>query len=229
MLHTVPDCSLDGHPIPVDRLPLLTSDEISRVVGLQQPGSVLEDARHYRWSYQKLSLEALRESACDGDEPEGGWKAMYLRQKQSDEAAVKSGSPEYAGRQECPLCAGSACRNVRPRRVRQTRGWGRPWSFLKRFAQHIIIRDLTRTNCSPGFASRFPESPGRPHLTIRPPGSRLNRRQQWCEQWASNSAIYPLFVVHEGGHHVLWDGHHRLASAFWHEVEEVWAFVGVPR
>lgn len=150
MNQTVPDCSLDGRPIPLDRLPLLTSDEISRVVGQQQPGSVLEDARHYRWSYQKLFLEELRESTCDGDEPEGGWKAMYVRQKQSDEAAVRSGSPEYAG------------------------------------------------------------------------------RQQWCEKWASASGMYPLFVVKEDDRYYLWDGHHRLASAFWHEVPYVWAFVGIP-
>ena len=151
MGHTVADCSLDGMPIPLDRLHLLTSDEIARVVGFQQPGSELNDARRYTWSYQKISLQDLRESTYDGEEPDGGWKAMYERQKESDARAIASGSPEYAGRQE------------------------------------------------------------------------------WCKQWASNSALYPLYVVDEEGHFYLWDGHHRLASAFWHGVEHVWAFVGLPR
>ena len=51
-------------------------------------------------------------------------------------------------------------------------------------------------------------------------------RQAWCAQWVKNTAVYPLCVVHEAGEYWLWDGHHRLASAFWHEVLEVMAFVG---
>lgn len=151
MSHTVADCSLDGQPIPLERLPLLTSDEIARVVGFQQPGPVLNNAQHYTWSYQQIPLQELRESTYDGEEPDGGWKATYERHRKSDAEAIASGSPEYAG------------------------------------------------------------------------------RQAWCETWASNSAIYPLYVVDEEGHYYLWDGHHRLASAFWHGVERVWAFVGVPR
>lgn len=51
-------------------------------------------------------------------------------------------------------------------------------------------------------------------------------RQAWCAHWVRNTALYPLVAVEEEGEYWLWDGHHRLASAFWHDAEEVAVFVG---
>ena len=145
------DCRLDGEPIQLDRLSCLTSEEIARVVGIQQPGGSLLDAKDFEWTYCAIPLEALRFCMEDGDEPESGWKAAYLRHEMADNEAVANGSPEYAGRQD------------------------------------------------------------------------------WCAQWVQNSAVYPLFLSCEDDRYWLWDGHHRLASAFWHDVPTVQAFVGVPR
>lgn len=148
---TDPDCSLDGQPVLLDRLPLLSSDEIQRMVANHSPDAHRTPARRYHWTFRSVPLEELRCSCDTGEEPDGGWKAAYLRHQASDLAAIKNGSPEYAGRQE------------------------------------------------------------------------------WCAEWAKNTARYPLCVVFEDGQYWLWDGHHRLASAFWHEIPSVMAFVGGPQ
>lgn len=100
MVTTVPDCTLDGSPIPIDSLASLTSAQIARIVGVQAPGGSNEDAAEYDWSFCCLDLESLRCCNEDGDEPDGGWKAAYLRHQENDALAVANGSPEYAGRQE---------------------------------------------------------------------------------------------------------------------------------
>lgn len=151
MKKTASDCHLDGTPIPLDQLCLLDSKTLAKIVGQQQPGEHLECSSNYHWSFQCLALEKLRYSNDFGEEPDGGWKQAYLRHAQSDETAVKNGSPEYAG------------------------------------------------------------------------------RQKWVQHWCQDTRIYPLYVVFEEGQYRLWDGHHRLASAFWHEIETVYVFLGVPK
>lgn len=95
------DCTLDGRRLLLSELPHLTSEDIAAIVGFQSPGGDIdEDASHYTWALFEVPLADLRACNEDGEEPEGGWKATYLRHQQSDQEAVASGSPEYAGRQE---------------------------------------------------------------------------------------------------------------------------------
>lgn len=95
---TVPDCSLDGAPIPLSALPTLTSTQLARIVGDQEPGGVPEQARDYFWAFERVPLERLRNCNEDGEEPGGGWSAAHLRHLKADAEAVAGHSPEYAGR-----------------------------------------------------------------------------------------------------------------------------------
>lgn len=55
-------------------------------------------------------------------------------------------------------------------------------------------------------------------------------RDCWIrDTWLANTACYPLFAVIEEDGLLLWDGHHRLAGAFYYEQAAVWALVGTPR
>jgi hypothetical protein len=152
MTTTVPDCNLHGDPIRLDSLHDLTSDQISEIVGVQDPsGDHLEQPGEYKLGFERIFLRDLRQCNEDGEEPEGGWKAAYLANEKSDRRAIEQGSPEYAGRQE------------------------------------------------------------------------------WLREWADNTAIYPIYVVFENGSYRLWDGYRRVAGAFWHDLNEVSAFVGYPK
>ena len=95
---TVEDCTLDGEPIELSLWPTLSSEALERIVGEQQPGSDLECADAYRWSFESIPLDDLRACTEDGEEPDGGWIATYARYLAHDQAAVDSGSPGYAGR-----------------------------------------------------------------------------------------------------------------------------------
>lgn len=95
---TCDDCTLDGRPLRIDQLAKLSSDDIASVVGLQMPGNDVDDADDYTWTYRIIDLNDLRRCDEDGEEPDGGWKAAYLRHQESDRAAVLGGSPEYEGR-----------------------------------------------------------------------------------------------------------------------------------
>lgn len=95
---TCGDCILDGRPLRIDQLPELSSDDIASVVGLQAPGNDVDNADDYTWAYQIVNLDDLRCCNEDGEEPDGGWKAAYLRHQESDRAAILAGSPEYEGR-----------------------------------------------------------------------------------------------------------------------------------
>ena len=100
LLATVSDCGLDGLPIPLDQLAIISSVQIANIVSTQQPGNGQDHADDYDWSFQIISIQDLRCCNEDGEEPDGGWKRSYLRHQESDRAAVSSGSPEYAGRQD---------------------------------------------------------------------------------------------------------------------------------
>ena len=100
MTHTVLDCYLNGVPLAKDELASLSSEDIAAIVGFQMPGDALEDTSDYAWSFEMLPLDLLRFSNEDGEEPEGGWKAAYLRHQESDREAVANGSIEYEGRAE---------------------------------------------------------------------------------------------------------------------------------
>jgi hypothetical protein len=52
-------------------------------------------------------------------------------------------------------------------------------------------------------------------------------RDAWIRQWILMSETYPLFVVAEQQGYRLWDGHHRLAGAFFHGAPKVWVLLGV--
>lgn len=100
MKTTVLDCNLDGALIALPTWPLLSSDELARIVGKQGPGDIEEDARDYEWRFEMVPLERLRFSSEDGEEPEGGWVAAHKRHLKADAEAVAGGSPEYAGRDD---------------------------------------------------------------------------------------------------------------------------------
>lgn len=55
-------------------------------------------------------------------------------------------------------------------------------------------------------------------------------RDDWIRNaWTHETSIYPLFLVKEGGEYRLWDGHRRLAGAFFYGLDRVCALVGTPR
>lgn len=95
---TVLDCSLDGRPVAVADWPRLSSEELARIVGFQEPGGSPESAGDYGWRFAVLPVESLRRSNQDFEEPEGGWAAAHQRHLASDRRAIAEGSPEYAGR-----------------------------------------------------------------------------------------------------------------------------------
>lgn len=95
-----PDCKLHNSLIPIETLTRLSSNDIASIVGTQCPGVNTEHATDYLWSFQTVPLQELRYSNEDGEEPDGGWEAAYIRHKINDDECVKNGSPEYAGRQE---------------------------------------------------------------------------------------------------------------------------------
>lgn len=97
---TVQDCNLNGSVLECSSLSGLCSDDIEKIVGCQMPGDNLDDATDYDWKFCFIPLNDLKHANEYGEEPEGGWKAAYLRHKQSDQQAVDSGSPEYAGREQ---------------------------------------------------------------------------------------------------------------------------------
>lgn len=148
---TVDDCTLDGAVIPLTQLAALSSEALARVVGKQEPGNGILDARHYSWRFVLIPTSELEYSNEDGEAPGGGWASAHKRHLAADLEAVKSGSPEYAGRAE--------------------------W-----------LRDV----------------------------------------WGANTSIYPLFMSLEDGQYRLWDGHRRLAGAFYYGVEAVAVVLGVP-
>lgn len=94
---TEPDCTLDGKRIRVTDWSTLTPEQLQRIVENRLDHA---DAEDYAWSFTVMPIEALREATYDGGEPDGGWKAAYQRQGESDAAAVRDGSPQYAGRAE---------------------------------------------------------------------------------------------------------------------------------
>lgn len=96
--HTVADCHLDGAPLRLDAWPTLSSEELARIVGLQQPSDALEDPSYFAWEARMVPITELMHATQDGDVPEGGWSGAYLRHWEADREAVANGSPEYAGR-----------------------------------------------------------------------------------------------------------------------------------
>lgn len=94
------DCNLNGEFIKIDDLSVLTSKDISKIIGVQNPGANLEYSEKYDWSFHMIPIEQLRYSNEDGDEPDDGWESAYFRHKKNDDENVKNRSPEYAGRQE---------------------------------------------------------------------------------------------------------------------------------
>ena len=85
------DCNFNGKKIEVKNLSTLTSDEISKIVGVQNPGSNLEYSENYEWSFHMIPIEQLRYSNEDGDEPDNGWESAYFRHKKNDDENVKIG------------------------------------------------------------------------------------------------------------------------------------------
>lgn len=52
-------------------------------------------------------------------------------------------------------------------------------------------------------------------------------RDNWLKnQWIACTDTYPLFVVMEEGNYRVWDGHHRLAGAFYYDIEKVAVILG---
>lgn len=149
---TTPDCQYAGQQIPYSLWFQLDSAQLASVVGTQAPLGPAESAENYDWSLQSVPTRDLLLAAHEGEVPEGGWQAAYLRQLEADRTAVQSGSPEYAGRDE----------------------------WLRRV-------------------------------------------------WVWDTLTYPLYLVKEPLGHRLWDGHHRLAAAFYYGALQVYALVGTPK
>lgn len=55
-------------------------------------------------------------------------------------------------------------------------------------------------------------------------------RDSWISGvWTKDTRVYPLFVVRESDGYRLWDGHHRLAGAFFYGLGRVAALIGAPK
>ena len=131
---TVPDCTLDSAVISITQLPHLSTDELARIVGTQEPGGYLLNARDYVWRFLMLPTRDLEHSNEDGEAPEGGWTAAHERHLAADQEAVENGSPEYDGRGEwlrevwCPNTA------IYPLFVSLEEGEYRIWDGYRRLA-----------------------------------------------------------------------------------------------
>lgn len=90
------DCALDGLTIHLDSVSALTSEEMARVVGIQCPGDMDESGADYDWEFRMVPTADLVRANQWGEEPDGGWKASYLRHKASDDEAGGA----YLGRQD---------------------------------------------------------------------------------------------------------------------------------
>lgn len=97
-LSTVEDCNLDGNTILLCDWQTLSSDQLARIVGVQEPGDMPEYAHQYEWRFVFLPVEDLRYANQYYEEPDGGWPGAHQRHLHSDRRAVAEGSPEYAGR-----------------------------------------------------------------------------------------------------------------------------------
>lgn len=131
---TVPDCSLDGRPVELSRWQALSSGELARIVGLQEPGGQLEDARDYDWEYTVLPVTELECCNEDGEAPEGGWEAAHRRHLASDAEAVMAGSQEYAGRDKWLRDVWGRTTAIHPLFVVLEDGHYRLWDGYRRLA-----------------------------------------------------------------------------------------------
>ena len=95
---TTSDCHLDGVPIGLDQWSLLHSNELGRIVGIQQPGEEPEESARCEWQAIWVTISDLLHASEDGDIPDKGWSAAYARYLKSDQQAVSHNSPQYAGR-----------------------------------------------------------------------------------------------------------------------------------
>ena len=149
---TAPDCLYQGKQFPYLLWLQLDSAQLASVVGVQSPSGVDESAEDYDWVLQSVPTKDLALAAHEGEEPEGGWHACYLRQLEADLTAVRQGSPEYAGRD----------------------------AWLRRV-------------------------------------------------WLWDTLMFPLYLVKESTGYRLWDGHRRLAAAFYYNARQVFSLVGTPK
>lgn len=131
---TVADCSLNGEAIPLSYLANLTSEQISVIVGDQEPGSATLRASDYQWEFKFIRTEELQYSNEDGDAPDGGWSAAHERHIAYDLMAVKNGSPEYMGRAEWLREEWGVDTSIYPLFVSLESGQYRVWDGYRRLA-----------------------------------------------------------------------------------------------
>jgi hypothetical protein len=95
--YTNSDCLYKNKTFDIKKWNTFNSKELASIVGDQHPNGYLEDLAHFDWKFLHLDIQDLKLSTEYNEEPEGGWKKLYLRFLKEDDTAAET-SPEYAGR-----------------------------------------------------------------------------------------------------------------------------------
>lgn len=93
------DCLFQKKPFDIQQFQFFNSEELGSIVGQQSPNGYDENLKNVTWSYQFIDTINLQYATEYNEEPEGGWKQLYLKFLKEDEAAAQF-SPEYLGRDD---------------------------------------------------------------------------------------------------------------------------------
>lgn len=94
------------------------------------------------------------------------------------------------------------------------------------------LREATQDGDEPegGWEKAYQEHVRDDRDAVKNGSPEYSGRQDWLKNvWCKNTRIYPLFLTIEDGRYYLWDGHHRLAGAFHHDVKQVACILGRPK
>ena len=104
------------------------------------------------------------------------------------------------------------------------------WRFVMMPLEDLRCSDQEYMEPEGGWAETYRKHCRWDALAVAEGSPEYAGRQEWFrDHWTKNTAIYPLFVVLEEDGYRVWDGHHRLAAAFFHGIPEVAVLLGVQK
>lgn len=107
------DCLFRNKSFDIQRFPHFKSHELASIVGTQSPNGYIENLDNIQWSFEYIEIKKLRYATEYNEEPQGGWKQLYLKFLEEDSLAAKY-SPEYLGRDDWIKNQWSQCTDIYP-------------------------------------------------------------------------------------------------------------------
>ena len=105
---------------------------------------------------------------------------------------------------------------------------GYEWRFIMMPLETLRCSDQEYMEPEGGWAEVYRRHCRRDARAIAEGSPEYAGRQEWFrDHWTRNTEIYPLFVVLEESGYRVWDGHHRLAAAFFHGIADVAVLLGI--